>query len=73
MAIGGKPDSYKYLRCINCGRLLTDKLIKLGICAGHKMTYASQGNFFEWILIKLGIWEIIAIWKAKREKKKYEY
>jgi len=64
---------YKYFRCITCGRLLTDSLISLGVCAGHKMRYATDCSFMEWLLIKLGIWEIKEIWKAKREKKKFGY
>ena len=63
----------KYLRCVSCSRLLTDNLIKLGVCRGHKMVYAFQGNFFEWLFIKLGIWEMIALWKAKQEIKKLKY
>lgn len=65
-------ESLRYLRC-ECGRLLTDNIIKLGICAGHKIRYASNGSFSEWLLIKLGLWERINLWKARREKKKLGY
>lgn len=62
----------KYLRC-ECGRLLTDNLIRLGICAGHKQRYATQGNLFEWLLIKLKVWEKVTLWRTKREIKRLGY
>ena len=63
----------KFIRCDSCGRLLTDSIIALGICAGHKMRVACEGNFMEWMLIKIGVWERINLWKAKREAKRYGF
>ena len=63
----------KLYRCITCGRLLSDKIIKLGVCGGHKMRYATEGSLVEWVLLKLHIWERIALWSARREKEKYGY
>ena len=62
-----------YYRCQSCGRLLTDRIMSLGICAGHRITYATSGTFFEWLLINFNLWEVINLWIAKREAKKYGY
>jgi len=61
-----------YFRC-ECGRLLTDEIISYGICAGHKMRYAQECSFIEWLTIKLGIWRWINVRRAKKEKMKYGY
>lgn len=55
----GLKDKWLY-RC-ECGRLLTDKMISNGTCAGHKMRYATSGSFWEWIQVKTGI-----IYRKKR-------
>lgn len=47
----GEP---KYFRCRTCDRLLTDRMIRKGACAGHRdIRYATSGSLREWILIKL--------------------
>lgn len=69
-----KSEKYPvYYRCKTCGRLLTDSIMELGICAGHQVQYATSGTLFEWILIKLNLWEGINLWRAKKEAKKYGY
>lgn len=62
----------RFLRC-DCGALLTDRIIKLGVCAGHRQRYATQGTLLEWLLIKLGIWETLALWRAKKEVRRLKY
>jgi hypothetical protein len=44
----------KYLRC-ECGKLLTDRMISKGVCAGHRVKYATKGSFIEWLKIKLNL------------------
>ena len=60
---GGEPPSpkLKWLRCQTCGLLLTDDLINKGICTGHRVQYAHRGAFWEWLFIKLGIYEWMRI------------
>ena len=57
----------EYYRCMTCGLLLTDKIIEQGICAGHKMRLAADGSFFEWLLIKLRLYERFTIWRLKKK------
>ena len=45
----------RYYRCQKCRRLLTDEMIKAGICAGHRVQFAEWGSLWEWIKIKLGL------------------
>ena len=52
--INGKP-TYIYYRCKTCNRLLTDSLIKTGVCLGHEMIFATTCTFFEWLKVKLGV------------------
>lgn len=45
----------KYLRCITCEKLLTDEMIARGICAGHRVKYATKVSLWEWIKVKMGL------------------
>ena len=60
---------YNIFRCQTCGRLLTDKMIRQGICEGHRMVYASRGTLAEWITIKfrLKVMEPLGDWWTKRK------
>lgn len=42
-------------RC-SCGNLLRKRDIAIGICAGHRVSPASNGSFFEWL--KVRYWRI---------------
>lgn len=44
-------------RCQTCGTLLTDAMCKEGFCVGHRVKLAIRGTFFEWLLLKVGLYE----------------
>jgi hypothetical protein len=56
-----------YYRCITCGLLLSDRMTRTGLCVGHKLKPAIRGAFWEWTLIKLGIYERIMLHYGKSE------
>jgi hypothetical protein len=59
------PPPPKYFRCQTCGILVTDRLINTGICVGHRVQYAHRGAWWEWLTIKLGIYEWIRIMELR--------
>lgn len=48
-------DTPKFYRCEKCRKLLTDRMIRKGVCSGHKIGYAEEGTIWEWIKIKIGL------------------
>jgi hypothetical protein len=58
---------YKYFRCKTCGLLLTDRMIRNGSCIGHKVSPAIRGKIWEWILVKLNIYDTVMMRFAKSE------
>ncbi|MFH1231045.1 MAG: hypothetical protein V1709_06055 [Planctomycetota bacterium] len=48
-------EKIKYFRCHYDHRIVTDRMIRKGICLGHQLSAANYVSFWEWILIKLHI------------------
>jgi hypothetical protein len=57
-------------RCRTCGLLLTDRMIRKGICEGHHVGYAHRGTIAEYIAIKfrVKILEPLEVWWESRKK-----
>ena len=52
--VNGQYQGGVLFRCTVCGKLLGDKMIARGDCAGHKMICATSGTIWEWVKIKMG-------------------
>jgi hypothetical protein len=46
---------------------MTQKLASKGICKGHRMREVNRCTFFEWVLIKFGLYERFVIWREGNE------
>lgn len=42
-----------YYRCQDDGNLLGEEMISKGVCAGHKIKYATKGTLWEKMLVLL--------------------
>lgn len=51
----GPMDTIEYFRCQNDHQLVTARMIREGKHVGHRLSPASEGSFWEWLLIKLGL------------------
>lgn len=54
--MGCSDPQYRIFRCQTCGLLLTARMIRRGVCAGHQVRYAIRGSVAEWIYIKIRLW-----------------
>lgn len=62
---------YKYHRCKTCGIIVTDPMIEEGFCIGHKVSPCVRGNMWEWVFIKLNIYEWFMLKFADGRDEKY--
>ena len=45
----------KFFRCQFCNKLVTDRMLQKGQCAGHRLKVAGYATFWEWLMVKIGI------------------
>lgn len=49
------------MRCRSDGRLMTDYLCSIGLCAGHYLIQPARPSLFELLLLKAGIYNQVKL------------